>query len=604
MPLSPIPARIEDYALLSDCRSAALVSRAGSIDWLCWPRFDSPACFAALLGSADNGRWQICPEQDPTAITRAYRDGSTVVETVFQTPSGIVALIDFMPIGADSSALIRIVEGRAGTVALRMRLKLRFDYGSSVPWVTQLDEPGLPGILAIAGPNLAVLRGSVPTHGIDLETAAEFTLTAGQSVHFTLSYGPSHALPPAALDPAQALQQTEQFWQTWSARSHTEGEYSAIITRSLITLKALTYAQTGGIAAAPTTSLPEELGGSRNWDYRFCWLRDSTATLFALMDSGYYEEAEAWSSWLHRSIAGSAAQLQIMYGLAGERNLGEWEISWLPGYENAAPVRIGNRAAEQVQLDVYGEIMGSMRQARLGGLVLPQAAWALQINLLERLAEIWCEPDEGMWEVRGPRRHFTFSKIMAWSAFNCAIKDAEQYNLEAPLEDWRATREAIRAQVMEKGFDPHRNSFIQSFGSDRLDASLLLIPMIGFLSPDDPKILGTVAAVEHDLMQDGLVLRYEPDASVDGQAGREGAFLACSFWLAGLLAQQSRQDDADALFTRLLALANDVGLLAEEYDTANHRQVGNFPQAFSHLALVMCAKTLHDGRHRPVDEPR
>jgi GH15 family glucan-1,4-alpha-glucosidase len=591
--LPSIPARIEDYALLSDCRSAALVSRAGSIDWLCWPRFDSPACFAALLGAPENGHWQICPEQPPRSITRHYRDGSTIVETIFQTETGTVALIDFMPMESPSSAIVRIVEGRAGTVDLRLRLKLRFDYGSAIPWVNQLDEPGQPGIVAIAGPNLVVLRSDIPTYGIDLQTAAEFTLTAGQSLRFVLSYGPSHQPPPAALDAARALQRTEQIWRDWSGRCQSEGEHGAIVRRSLITLKALTYAQTGGIVAAPTTSLPEQIGGRRNWDYRYCWLRDSTATLRALMDAGYYDEAQAWGLWLHRSVAGSAAQLQIMYGIAGERHLDEWEVPWLPGYENAAPVRIGNQAARQLQLDVFGEIMSSMRQARLGGLVLPPAAWAMQTNLLERLLEIWREPDEGMWEVRGARRQFTFSKIMAWSAFNCAIKDAEQYNLEAPLETWRAARDEIRALVLQNGFSPGRNSFTQSLGSDRLDASLLLIPMLGFLPPDDPKVTGTVEAIESHLMQNGLVLRYEPDPSLDGQQGREGAFLACSFWLVAALSLQHRAEEAGALFAHLLTLANDVGLFAEEYDTTSHRQVGNFPQAFSHLALVMAVRYLN-----------
>jgi GH15 family glucan-1,4-alpha-glucosidase len=593
--LPPIPARIEDYALLADCTTAALVSRAGSIDWLCWPRFDSGACFAALLGSADHGRWQICPVEPPSAITRHYRDGSTVLETLYQTASGSVALIDFMPMGAAGSSIIRIVEGRDGAVPLRLRLKLRFDYGNSIPWVTQLEGEPSDGIVATAGPDLVVLRGDVSTHGEDMETAADFTVAAGDFVRFVLSHGPSHLPPPVPLDAYQELERTQARWAKWSGRCSTDGEFAAEVKRSLITLKALTYAPTGGFVAAPTTSLPEQLGGSRNWDYRYCWLRDSTLALLALMDAGYYDEAQAWGNWLHRSIAGSAAQVQIMYGIGGERRLDEFEVPWLPGYENSAPVRIGNQAAGQVQLDVFGEVMGSMRQARRGGLVLPAASWALQINLLEHLARIWQDPDEGMWEVRGGRRHFTFSKVMAWSAFDSAIKDAEQYGLAGPLDDWRAIRDEIHTLVLEQGFNTARNSFVQSFDSALLDASLLLIPMTGFLPPEDARVRGTLAAIEQGLVRDGLVLRYEPDPGIDGQQGGEGAFLACSFWLVNSLVLQGRQDEARALFVRLLALANDVGLLAEEYDVAAGRQVGNFPQAFSHLGLVISATYLRDG---------
>ena len=594
-PLPPVPARIEDYALLADCTTAALVSLAGSIDWLCWPRFDSGACFAALLGTPEHGRWQVCPAEPPTDLRRSYRDGSTVLETVFTTGAGEVALIDFMAMEVPNSSVVRIVQGRRGEVAMQMRLKLRFDYGVSVPWVTKLDgEPG-EGVVAIAGPDLVVLRSDVPTEGRDLETVADFTIRAGECVCFVLSQGRSHLEPPAALDARAELARTEAIWRVWSGRCATEGAYAGAVKRSLITLKALTYAATGGIVAAPTTSLPEVIGGSRNWDYRYCWLRDATLTLLALMDAGYFDEAQAWGNWLHRSIAGSATQLQIMYGIAGERRLDEWEAAWLPGYERSAPVRIGNGAAGQLQLDVFGEVMCAFRQVRLGGLVLSDAAWALQVNLLEYLADIWREPDEGIWEVRGGRRHFTYSKVAAWSAFDAAIRDAEQWGLEGPIDDWRCQRDKIHALVLAQGFSAARGSFIQSFGSDRLDASLLLIGKTGFLPHDDPRVLGTVAAIERDLLKDGMVQRYEVDTALDGQLGTEGAFLACSFWLVDCLAIAGRRDEALKLFERLLTLRNDVGLLSEEYDTVGRRQVGNFPQAFSHLAMVASAKCLENG---------
>ena len=590
-------APIEDYALLADCNTAALVSRAGSIDWLCWPRFDSGACFAALLGSSDNGRWQIGPAGAITAIERRYRDGSAIVETLFHTGTGSAALIDFMPLGGAGTSVVRIVEGRGGTVAMEMRLKLRFDYGTAVPWVTQLDGDGAQGVVAIAGPDMVVLRADVATQGREMETIAAFTVGAGDRVRFVLSHGPSHLDVPPALDAYAELERTTATWCAWSGRCRADGPYADAVQRSLITLKALTYAPTGGIVAAPTTSLPERIGGARNWDYRFCWLRDSTLALSALMDNGFYDEAQAWSSWLHRSIAGCADQVQIMYGIGGERRLTEIELPWLDGYEGSAPVRIGNGAAGQVQLDVYGEVMRSLRQARRGGLELPAAAWALQCTLLEHLAGVWEAPDEGMWEVRGPRRHFTFSKIMAWAAFDSAIADAEQCGFDGPLDTWREIRARIAALVLQQGYDAGRKTFVQSFGADRLDASLLLIPLTGFVAADDPRMIGTVAAIEAGLLRDGLVLRYEPDLELDGQDGQEGAFLACSFWLVGVLALQGRRDEASALFERLLALRNDVGLLAEEYDTGQGRQLGNFPQAFSHLALVSAAAILRDGDH-------
>jgi GH15 family glucan-1,4-alpha-glucosidase len=598
--LSPIPARIEDYALLSDCHAAALVSRGGSIDWLCWPRFDSAACFAALLGGEEQGRWQICPADPITAVNRAYRDGSPVMETIFETATGTVALIDFMPVNGNFSSILRIVEGRTGSVAMCLRLRLRFDYGSIVPWVTRLDAAHGHSLVAIAGPDLVVLHADVQTEGEDMQTVAAFTVEAGKSLRFQLSHGPSHLEPPPRLNASAELDRTETHWHDWSDRCSHEGEFAEAVKRSLITLKALTFAPTGGIVAAATTSLPELIGGSRNWDYRFCWLRDATLTLVALMDAGYYEEAQSWTDWLHRSVAGSANQVQIMYGIAGERRLDEWEVPWLPGYENSAPVRIGNQAAGQVQLDVFGEVMASMSQARRGGLVLPPAAWSLQCTLLSHLSEIWEQPDEGMWEVRGGRRQFTFSKIMAWRAFDCAISDAEQFNLEAPLDEWRTIRTKIHELVCAEGFHAGRGSFVQSFDSDRLDASLLQIPVMGFLPADDPRVLGTVAAIERDLMRDGLVMRYEPDKTIDGQAGSEGAFLACSFWLVNCMAVQGRTPEARALFKRLLALANDVGLMAEEYDPGAHRLVGNFPQAFSHLAMVTSATILRDASDATV----
>jgi len=582
--------RIENYALIGDGHTAALVSRGGAIDWLCWPRFDSAACFAALLGGRNHGTWLIAPALPVARIARRYRGASLVLETLFETAAGEVAVIDFMPPNGAQSSVIRLVAGRRGTVRMRLDLTLRFDYGATIPWVTRLSEGN--GIHAIAGPDMVVLRTPVALEGRNFATIAEFEVAAGETIPFSLTHSPSHLPPGPAPDPLKALGDTERFWTEWSERCTYRGAFREVVLRSLIILKALIYAPTGGIVAAPTTSLPEQWGGSRNWDYRYCWLRDATLTLDALMAVGFYEEAEAWRNWLHRAIAGSPTQVQIMYGLAGERRLAEWEAGWLPGFGGARPVRIGNAAADQLQLDVFGEVMDSAHTARRGGLGTARDSWPMQRKLLEHLARIWQQPDEGLWEVRGGRRHFTFSKVMAWVAFDRAVKDARTYNLAAPLERWEALRDQIHATVCREGVDPERNCFVQSFGTTELDASLLLIPLVGFLPPEDPRVRATVVAIEHDLIEDGLVRRYRSEAGADGLPPGEGAFLACSFWLVDNLALQGRWAEARALFDRLLGLANDVGLLAEEYDPRGGRQLGNFPQAFSHLALVRAALTL------------
>jgi GH15 family glucan-1,4-alpha-glucosidase len=591
--------RIEDYALIGDCQTAALVARDGSIDWLCWPRFDSAACFAALLGTPEHGRWRIAPA-DPQARTRRhYRDGTLVLETVFETAEGEVAVIDFMPVRDSLSDLVRLVVGRRGRVTMEMELVLRFDYGASVPWVTKLE--GENGLRAVAGPDMVVLRTPVALkgHGQAMKTTARFEVAAGQTIPFVLTHCSSHLDLPRPIDAGAALSRTEAFWKTWSDRCAVTGEWSEPIRRSLITLKGLIYAPTGGIVAAPTTSLPEQLGGVRNWDYRICWLRDATLTLLALMDAGYYEEAGAWREWLARAVAGSPEQTQIMYGLAGERRLPEWTIGWLPGYEDAAPVRIGNAAATQLQLDVYGEVMDALHQARKGGLAAHDASWNIQRTLMDHLEKIWTQPDEGIWEVRGARRQFTHSKIMAWVAVDRAVKGAEMFGLSGPVDRWRALRRQIHEDVCLHGYDAKLGSFVQSYGSSELDASLLVIPLTGFLPANDPRMLGTVAAIERDLVQDGFVRRYLTSRTDDGLPPGEGVFLACSFWLADNLALQGRWKEARALFERLLALRNDVGLLSEEYDTRAQRLVGNFPQAFSHVGLVNTAYNL-SAREKPA----
>jgi GH15 family glucan-1,4-alpha-glucosidase len=581
--------RIEDYALIGDGETAALVGRDGSIDWLCWPRFDSGACFAALLGGPEHGRWRIAPAGDQVRTTRRYRDDTLILETEFQTPEGSVVLIDFMPPRDENSEVVRIVEGRSGRVAMCTELTLRFGYGAVVPWVSRLDDGR---IRAIAGPDLVVLQSDVELRGKALTTVGDFSVAAGERASFVLTYGPSHHRAPPSVEVDGALREAERLWREWTDRCSYTGEHREAVIRSLLTLKALIYAPTGGIVAAPTTSLPELIRGSRNWDYRYCWVRDATLTLLALMDAGYYEEAAAWRDWLLRAVAGLPSQLQIMYGVAGERQLMEWTVPWLPGYEGSRPVRIGNAAHTQLQLDVFGELFDALHQARAGQVPGTREGWELQCALVEHLRSIWREPDEGIWEVRGGRKHFTHSKVMAWVAVDRAIKSAERFDLRGPLAGWRALREEIHQDVCAHGFDPDRGSFVQAYGSPQLDASLLLIPLVGFLPADDPRVLGTISAIERELLVDGVVRRYDTAATDDGLPPGEGAFLACSFWLADAMLLTGRTRDATALFQRVLSLRNDVGLLAEEYDTQLQRQVGNFPQAFSHVALVDTAFNL------------
>ena len=581
--------RLEDYALIGDCETAALVSRTGSIDWLCWPRFDSGACFAALLGTAEHGRWLIGPVEPQVRVTRSYRDRTLILETRVETDGAAVTVLDFMPPRGRNSDVVRIVRGDRGRMRMHTELVLRFDYGRTIPWVSRLADGTFR---AIAGPDLVTLHTPVPLRGKDLTTVGEFDVAEGTAVSFVLTHGPSHLPPPRAVDPVRALERTEAFWTAWTSRCQSDGEWSDAVIRSLITLKALTYAPTGGLVAAPTTSLPEQLGGSRNWDYRFCWLRDATLTLLALMNAGYYDEARAWRDWLLRAAAGAPAQLQIMYGLAGERRLTEWEVPWLPGYEDSRPVRIGNAAHGQLQLDVFGEVMDALHQGRRGGLDSRAEDWAFQRAILEHLTTLWTQPDEGIWEVRGRRRHFTFSKVMAWVAFDRGIRAVEKYGLEAPVNAWRDTRRAIHQDVCANGYNSGLGSFVQSYGSTELDASLLLLPTVGFLPPSDARVLGTIEAVERRLFVDGFLLRYDTATSDDGLPSGEGAFLACSFWLADAYVMAGRLDDARRLFERLLELRSDLGLLAEEYDTGAHRLVGNYPQAFSHIALVNTAHNL------------
>jgi GH15 family glucan-1,4-alpha-glucosidase len=590
--------RIEDYALLGDCETAALVAKDGSIDWLCWPRFDSDACFAALLGSAENGRWQIAPSAPPRRVTRRYRGDTLILETRFEMDEGSILLVDFMPLRGRTSNLVRIVVGERGAVEMRTELLIRFGYGQAVPWVSKLDDGTLQ---AVSGPDMMVLRTPVRLHGEDFKSVATFTVSAGERIPFVLAYGPSHLPTPSKIDAEQALAHTERFWAGWSAKEEVSGEWSEAVKRSLITLKALTYAPTGGIVAAPTTSLPEQLGGVRNWDYRFCWLRDATLTLLALMNGGHFDEAKSWRDWLVRAAAGSPEQMQILYGIAGERRMTEWEVAWLAGYEGSRPVRIGNAAHGQLQIDVYGEVMDALHQGRRGGLAPNDSAWALQRALLDHLERVWCEPDEGIWEVRGGRRPFTYSRVMAWVAIDRAIKGVEEFGLEGPVDHWRDLRRRVHEDVCRRGFDDGLGSFVQSYGSKHLDASLLLLPTVGFLPVTDPRIRGTVRAIERALLVDGLVLRYDTAEAKDGLPTGEGAFLACSFWLADVYVLMGRIDEARKLFRRLLTLRNDVGLLAEEYDPAVGRQVGNFPQAFSHIALLNTAQNLSRAK-KPAEQ--
>ena len=593
-----MPLRIEDYALIGDSETAALVGRDGSIDWLCWPRFNSDACFAALLGTPEHGRWLISPaDAGRTANQRHYRGDTLILETRFETKDGAMRLVDFMPprrsdaaTNASHSTLVRLVIGDRGRVAIRTELVVRFGYGSVVPWVHRQKDGTLR---AIAGPDQLVLRTPVPIRGEGMKTVGEFTVAAGEATPFTLTYAPSNLPPPDPMDPLAALERTEVFWREWSDRARIdEDERRAAVIRSLITLKALTHAPTGGIVAAPTTSLPETLGGIRNWDYRFCWLRDATLSLLALMNAGYYEEAGSWRDWLLRAVAGTPTQAQIMYGVGGERRLTEWEVDWLPGYENAKPVRIGNRAHGQLQLDVYGEVMDALYQAARGGLTNTDEEWALQKAFLAHLSKIWREPDRGIWESRGTPRHFTFSKIMAWVAFDRGIKMIEEFRLEGPGAQWRAVAAEICSDILAHGYDAELGSFVQSYSSKWLDGSLLLIPTTGFLPPEDPRITGTIGAIEKRLLSDGFVMRHDPAEVETGLVHGEGAFIACSFWLADAHVLTGRGEDAKALFNRLLRLRNDVGLFSEQYDVKNNRLVGNFPQAFSHVALINTAHNL------------
>ena len=580
-------APIENYALIGDLQAAALVERGGSIDWLCFPRFDSGACFASLLGNEENGRWLLAPLRGGTP-TRRYLHDTMVLETTWETPDGVVRVFDFMPPRGTAPDVVRIVEGVSGSVRMRSELVIRFDYGHVVPWVRREDG----GRIAVAGPDALSFRTPAPTRGERMRTVSELTVEEGQRVPFVLTWYPSHEPSPAKIDAELALAETESFWRDWNARCKVPlpAEWRELLHRSLMVLKTLTYAPTGGIVAAPTTSLPEYIGGVRNWDYRYCWLRDATLTLLALLQADHVDEALDWRSWLLRAVAGDPADLQIMYGVGGERRLTELELRWLGGYEGSRPVRIGNAASEQLQVDVYGEVMDALYQARAHGLAEERTAWQLQKTLLRYLDRMWQEPDEGIWEIRGERRHFVHSKVMGWVAFDRAVRSVEEHGLDGPVDQWRAARDEIHAQVCDRGYDASLGSFVQSYGSAQLDASLLLIPLVGFLPADDPRVAGTIAAVERELVEDGFVLRYRTHADgVDGLPPGEGVFLPCSFWLVDCYELIGRHDDAHRLFERLVGLANDVGLLSEEYDPRAERLVGNFPQAFTHLALVNTA---------------
>jgi GH15 family glucan-1,4-alpha-glucosidase len=582
--------RIEDYALLGDTQSAALVGKDGSIDWACFPRFDSGACFAALIGTRDNGRWRIAPDAPVRAVRRRYRPGTLILETEMETDTGVCRLIDFMPVRGHAPDIVRIVEGVRGTVPMKSDLVIRFDTGRVVPWVRRHHD----AVVAIAGPDALCIRGDIEMHGENLATVSEFELKPAQRRAVVLTWFPSNEGLPKAVDPGRALEETEQWWTGWSGQLTYEGPHREMVARSLMVLKALTYQPTGAIVAAPTTSLPEWPGSVRNWDYRYCWLRDATLTLYALMQGGYRHEARAWREWLLRAAAGDPSELQIMYGVAGERRLPEFEASWLSGYENSKPVHIGNAAHQQLQLDVYGELIEALYESRRFGIPPDRWAWAMEKALLESLEQKWCEPDEGIWEIRGERRHFTHSKVMAWVAFDRAVKTAEQVGLDGPVDKWRRIRDQIHAEVCARGFDSQRNTFTQSYGRPELDASLLMISLVGFLRCDDPRVAGTVRAVEQELLKDGFLLRYktDPQHSPDGLPPGEGVFLPCSFWLADTYVQMGRRDEAERLFERLCGVANDLGLLSEEYDPVERRLLGNFPQAFTHLALVNTAFNL------------
>ncbi len=593
--------RIEDYAVVGDTHTMALIGSNGSVDWLCLPRFDSAACFAALLGDEDNGRWQLCPrglsDGVVTRTTRRYRPGTMVLETEWETPSGVVRLIDAMPPRDGHPTMVRRIEGVRGEVEMAMRLTLRFAYGSATPWVRRItDEEGSPALLAVAGPDAVILHGDVlPDPDRREGNRAHHvyvTVREGETVDFTLSWFPSDSALPHGHDVAAEIEATDSYWTQWSGRCGYAGPYGEAVQRSLITLKGLTYAPTGGIVAAPTTSLPEQLGGPRNWDYRLCWLRDATLVLLALLSAGYTEEAAAWQQWLTRTIAGAPDELQIVYGVAGERMLSEIELPWLAGYEGSAPVRIGNAASTQFQLDVYGEVLSALHAAQAAGLGCDEFSWSLQRSILSHLETVMDQPDSGLWEVRGPRRHFTHSRVMVWVAFDRAVRTAEANHLDGPIERWRQLRDQVHAEVCDRGWSPAVGAFTQYYGGTGLDAALLIMPIVGFLPGDDHRVVATMDAICRSLKHGPLVDRYQSDPETDGLPGGEGSFLACSFWLVSALALAARVEEATALFEQLLALRNDVGLLAEEYDGVQGRMTGNFPQAFSHLALVDAAATL------------
>ena len=585
-----MPARIEDYALIGDCETAALVARDGSIDWLCWPRFDSDACFAALLGDESHGRWKIAPADKDARTTRRYLPNTLVLETTFETSKGVVQMLDFMPPRGRASDIVRLVTGKLGEVEMQMELILRFGYGATVPWVTRVHGDVLR---AISGPDMAVLRTGAEIRGEAMTTVAEFTVREGQTVPFVLSYGPSNEPLPEELDPAQALEDTKAFWIDWNSATKIDGPYEEAIRRSLLTLKALTYSPTGGLIAAPTTSLPEQFGGPRNWDYRYCWIRDATLTLLSFINAGHLEEARAWADWLHRAAAGDPADMRIMYGIGGERRLLEWEADWLPGYENSKPVRIGNAAHQQFQLDVYGELMDVFHQGRKATGRTNRERWPLQLAVVNHVAQVWDQPDEGIWEVRSGPQHFTYSKVMAWVVLDRAVRCVEEFGNDGTLEAWRALRETIRADIMDKGVDKKRGVFKRAYDDANLDASLLLLAEVGFVQPDDPIFVATVEAIERELMTPhGLLMRYDTAKVADGLPAGEGAFLPCSFWLANAYVLLGRINDARTLFERLLELRNDLGLMSEEYDVEAGRMAGNFPQAFSHVAMLSTAMNL------------
>jgi GH15 family glucan-1,4-alpha-glucosidase len=590
--------KIEDYALIGDCHTAALVGNNGSIDWLCLPRFDSGACFAALLGKPENGRWLIAPSIPVRAVRRRYRPDTLVLETEFETDEGEVTLIDWMPHRSDHPALGRIVAGKSGDVPMKLQLIIRFDYGSVVPWVRRKQH----GIQAVAGPDRLLVTTEVELRGQDLTTVAEFNVSARQRVPFMLEWLPSEKEWSEPPDPEESLEETARYWRRWARRCEYDGPWQDAVVRSLITLKSLAYLPTGGIVAAPTTSLPEQLGGVRNWDYRYCWLRDATFTLYALMMGGYLDEAKAWREWLMRAVAGKPDQANIMYGLAGEHRLPEVELDWLPGYEGSRPVRTGNAAHKQFQLDVYGEVLDALYLAGRNGLSPKPHEWDVARALVKFVETAWTRPDEGIWEVRGPRRHFTHSKVMAWVAVDRMIKSVEEFGVEGPVDRWKQLRKTMHAEICEKGYDPKRNTFVQYYGGQDLDAALLMIPLVGFLPSTDPRVRGTVEAIERELLQDGFVKRYPTHNDVDGLPPGEGAFLPCSFWLADNYQLLGRKDDARQLFERLLGLCNDVGLISEEYDPSAKRLVGNFPQAFTHVALVNSARNLSEPAGGPAGD--